>query len=128
MKSAHQQCFPCTVASALPQQRPSPPYLPLTSCCKNTETATLTTFRINTCKSVSKQRTLTAIRINTYKKEGEGGIPFAIRHLSSIQLPASIPTPLRLCFHLRALGACPSGRRGLYGKFFFFVGTHARIE
>src|SRR5216683_5823383 len=35
--------------------------LPLTTgvTCKNTETATLTTFRINTCKSVSKQRTLT---------------------------------------------------------------------
>src|SRR6266852_3137622 len=42
-------------------------------CCKNTKTATLTTFRINTCKSVSKQRTLTLLRINTYKKTGEGG-------------------------------------------------------
>src|SRR6266478_4533498 len=40
----------------------------------NTETtAALTTFRINTCKSVSKQRTLTPFRINTYKKTGEGG-------------------------------------------------------
>ena len=32
-------------------------------------------FRINTCKSVSKQATLTSFRINTYKKpggEGEG--------------------------------------------------------
>src|SRR5712692_10038924 len=38
--------------------------------CKNTATATLTTFRINTCKSVSKQRTLTLFRINTYKKTG----------------------------------------------------------
>src|SRR6267143_4983533 len=33
----------------------------------------LTTFRINTCKSVSKQRTLTIFRINTYEKQGEGG-------------------------------------------------------
>src|SRR5260370_25756992 len=33
----------------------------------------LTTFRINTCKSVSKQRTLTSFRINTYEKRGEGG-------------------------------------------------------
>ena len=32
----------------------------------------LTTFRINTCKSVSKQRTLTPSRINTYKNTGEG--------------------------------------------------------
>src|SRR5713101_5826428 len=33
----------------------------------------LTTFRINTCKSVSKQRTLTIFRMNTYAKQGEGG-------------------------------------------------------
>ena len=32
-------------------------------------------FRINTCKSVSKQRTLTTFRINTCEKQGEGGIP-----------------------------------------------------
>jgi hypothetical protein len=42
---------------------------------KTTETATLTTFRINTCKSVSKQMTLTLFRINTYRKTGEGGTP-----------------------------------------------------
>src|SRR6266478_54980 len=41
--------------------------------CKNAETASLTTFRMNTCKSVSKQRTLTTFRMNTYKKQGEGG-------------------------------------------------------
>jgi hypothetical protein len=34
--------------------------------------AGLTTFRINTCKSVSKQRTLTTFRMNTYEKQGEG--------------------------------------------------------
>src|SRR5260370_37496843 len=34
--------------------------------------AGLTTFRINTCKSVSKQKTLTTFRINTYEKQGEG--------------------------------------------------------
>jgi hypothetical protein len=33
----------------------------------------LTTFRINTCKSVSKQRALTIFRMNTYEKGGEGG-------------------------------------------------------
>src|SRR5258708_4008288 len=32
-------------------------------------------FRMNTCKSVSKQRTLTAFRINTYEKQGGGGVP-----------------------------------------------------
>src|SRR5260370_18932041 len=35
-----------------------------------------TTFRINTCKSVSKQRTLSPSRINTYEKtRGRGGTP-----------------------------------------------------
>src|SRR5713226_6359432 len=33
----------------------------------------LTPFRINTCKSVSKQRTLTTFRMNTYEEQGEGG-------------------------------------------------------
>ncbi len=32
----------------------------------------LSTFRINTCKSVSKQMTLTPFRINTYEKPGRG--------------------------------------------------------
>src|SRR5229473_8417394 len=41
--------------------------------CKNTETTTLTIFRINTCKSVSKQMTLTPFRINTYGKHRGGG-------------------------------------------------------
>src|SRR5713226_5260322 len=56
--------------------------------CKDTETATLTTSRINTCKSVSKQRTLTPFRINTYKKTGEGGTP-ANRRPHNQQLPCS---------------------------------------
>ena len=33
----------------------------------------LTPFRINTCKSVSKQTTLTPFRITTYEKPREGG-------------------------------------------------------
>jgi hypothetical protein len=35
----------------------------------------LNTFRINTCKSVSKQTTLTSFGINTYEKPGGGGPP-----------------------------------------------------
>src|SRR6266404_4684540 len=42
------------------------------------EPATVTTFKVNTCKSVSKQRTLTLSRINTYKKRGEGGTPISV--------------------------------------------------
>jgi hypothetical protein len=34
--------------------------------------ARLSTFRINTCKSVSKQMTLTPFRMNTYAKTGGG--------------------------------------------------------
>src|SRR5712692_6196151 len=33
----------------------------------------VSSFRMNTCKSVSKQRTLTTFRMNTYEKQGEGG-------------------------------------------------------
>jgi len=37
-------------------------------------------FRMNTCKSVSKQTTLTPFRMNTYAKPGgEGGPPFTSR-------------------------------------------------
>jgi len=34
--------------------------------------AQLSTFRMNTCKSVSKQRTLSTFRMNTYEKPGGG--------------------------------------------------------
>src|SRR3981189_744497 len=41
---------------------------------KNRErTKALTTFRMNTCKSVSKQRTLSPFRMNTCEKPGGGG-------------------------------------------------------
>src|SRR5260370_29421053 len=36
-------------------------------------------FRINTCKSVSKQRTLTTFRMNTYEKIWGGGGHFCCR-------------------------------------------------
>ncbi len=44
----------------------------------------LTPFRINTCKSVSKQRTLTSFRMNTYEKQGEGGYPRRYRPGTSL--------------------------------------------
>jgi hypothetical protein len=51
----------------------------------------LTTFRMNTCKSVSKQSTLTTFRMNTYEKQGEGwGSPGA-----SLQSPAGWPSARR---------------------------------
>src|SRR6266852_7758113 len=41
---------------------------------------TLTTFRINTSKSVSKQRTLSSFRMNTYEKQRGGGVLSLTRH------------------------------------------------
>src|SRR5260370_6524303 len=41
-------------------------------------------FRMNTCKSVSKQRTLTTFRINTYEKRGGGGVPNTPRRASAV--------------------------------------------
>src|SRR5258708_29597441 len=49
-------------------------------------------FRINTCKSVSKQMTLTPFRMNTYEKEGGGGVPISL-------------TPSRRCTPKRARAA-----------------------
>src|SRR6266436_4090679 len=46
---------------------------PLSSCLAPLPDSSSMLFRINTCKSVSKQRTLTLFRINTYEKRGEGG-------------------------------------------------------
>src|SRR5258708_7762520 len=36
--------------------------------------SSITTFRFNTCKSVSKQSTLTTFRMNTYEKTGGRGV------------------------------------------------------
>src|SRR6266478_4089158 len=54
-------------------------------------------FRINTCKSVSKQKTLTSFRINTYKKRGGRGyrvcvatlLPWQVLVISMIHLRSS---------------------------------------
>src|SRR5260370_8355685 len=52
----------------------------------------LTTFRINTCKSVSKQRTLTTFRINTCEKpRGEGAPRFRFRQPHPAVSPPSSP-------------------------------------
>src|SRR5712692_1280566 len=55
----------------------------------------ITTFRINTCKSVSKQRTLTLFRINTYKKQGEGGTPTFARERQSLDWHSLPPSYAR---------------------------------
>src|SRR6266852_6811829 len=83
-----------------PQQRFAPP----NRSREGTETATLTTFRINTCKSVSKQSSLTLFRMNTYEKQGEGGTP-ADRRLTLIGVPISSAHHMR---HVTSLSPVPA--------------------
>jgi hypothetical protein len=45
-----------------------------------------TPFRINTCKSASKQRTLTSFRMNTYKKRGEGANCSSVFFLQTVRI------------------------------------------
>jgi hypothetical protein len=45
------------------------------------------TFRMNTCKSVSKQRTLTPSRMNTCEKPGGRGVGVAVKILRSLFSP-----------------------------------------
>src|SRR6267378_4417356 len=47
----------------------------------------LSTFRMNTCKSVSKQSTLTAFRMNTYAKTGGRVPPVPTRHAVNSPFP-----------------------------------------
>src|SRR5260370_36196458 len=49
-------------------------------------------FRINTCKSVSKQTTLTPFRMSTYEKQGGGGYPPC-----QAKLPSHKTDPVRAC-------------------------------
>ena len=62
---------------------PFPPTFPGKTTCKRILSAKnsarapaipLSTFRMNTCKSVSKQRTLSPFRMNTYAKTGGRGV------------------------------------------------------
>jgi hypothetical protein len=52
----------------------------------------LSTFRMNTCKSVSKQRTLSTSRMNTYAKTGGGGL-IPPRGSSGFVYPESLFAP-----------------------------------
>src|ERR1700730_16756674 len=55
-------------------------------------------FRINTCKSVSKQTTLSPFRINTYVKMGEGVSPFFSANFvaSETLIALGLPTSARV--------------------------------
>src|SRR5882762_6591010 len=92
----------------LPRQVSLPKGAHFAKGCKNAETATLTIFRINTCKSVSKQRTLTTFRINTCEKQGGGGL-----ELYTVSRPASPAClesglPIHITLHRTALSGSSS--------------------
>src|SRR6266446_115243 len=81
------------------------PFQPPTAHCPLLTTRSpLTTFRMNTCKSVSKQSTLTTFRMNTYEKQGEGGTP-ADRRLTLSGVPISSAHHMR---HVTPLSPVPS--------------------
>src|SRR5260370_36877749 len=100
MESAHQQRtvaqpfsstrLPRLFPNSASTQRPPRPFTLLAPslegsvilCPKSTKTAMLTTFRINTCKSVSKQRTLTG---SVDILERNGAMPQAIEVKSQAQ-------------------------------------------
>ncbi|SRR6266404_2605844 len=92
---------------------PSLPRAHLADGCKNTKTATLTTFRINTCKSVSKQRTLTPFRINTYGKRGEGGTPSRARHYTGGVESCARRTARNGCPTVSRCRGCSDSRRAV---------------
>src|SRR5216684_3661300 len=82
---------------------------------------TLTTFRINTSKSVSKQRTLSIFRMNTYEKQGGGGGPVIVNQKHDVSSARKLPhlTTIRASM---APAAADARTRGL-GLRFDLVGS-----
>jgi len=89
---------------------PFPPTFPRKLACNRIESAgncaraptdPLSTFKINTCKSVSKQRTLSPSRMNTYAKTGGGGLlaRLAVVEAGLYARLASGASALRSCPH-----------------------------
>ena len=77
-----------------------------------TKAALLSTFRMNTCKSVSKQSTLTTFRMNTYAKTG-GRVPPAVhvhKHTSPYQRSIFPPQDQKLR-NFRRCSSQPSSPR-----------------
>jgi hypothetical protein len=70
--SVSRKSFPCHSYANTQDRGVTPPLKSFSPLATHNSPLTLTPFRINTCKSVSKQRTLTCFRINTYEKHREG--------------------------------------------------------
>src|SRR5712664_2750294 len=71
--SVSRKSFPCHSYANTRDRGVTPPPKSFSPLATRHSPLDLTPFRINTCKSVSKQRTLTTFRMNTYQKQGEGG-------------------------------------------------------
>jgi len=67
--------------------------------------APINTFKMNTCKSVSKQRTLTSFRMNTYAKRGGRGVSLLTQERERRPTPNK-PVPSLLCATQRILRLC----------------------
>ena len=82
------------------------------------QTASTNSFRMNTCKSVSKQRTLTTFRMNTYKKTRGGGQLWLTRKISVTKAAAGIGESLpRLWDELPFIGVGLGRRRSRFTLF-----------
>jgi hypothetical protein len=71
--SVSRKSFPCHSYANTRDRGATPPPKFFSPLATRHSPLALTPFRINTCKSVSKQTTLTSFRINTYEKHRGGG-------------------------------------------------------
>src|SRR6266403_3658939 len=88
--ASHLSPFPATFPRKITSER-----ILTAKNCARAPASPLSTFRMNTCESVSKQRTLSTSRMNTYAKTGGGGshgsAPIFRIRLPRIPLRASPP-------------------------------------
>ncbi len=96
---------------------PAPQHGPNSCLQTRQQTSNLTTFRINTCKSVSKQTTLTPFRMNTYEKHRGEGVAVSVATISicsgRVRFPQGMASaiPQADSSSLVGAGACPARRQ-----------------
>jgi hypothetical protein len=89
--SLSRKSFPCHSYANTRDRGATPPPKFFSPLATRHSPLALTPFRINTCKSVSKQTTLSSFRINTYEKHRGGGGPSPPRPLLTAHCPLSQP-------------------------------------
>ncbi len=87
--SVSRKSFPCHSYENTRDRGVTPPPKSFSPLAMRRSPLALTPFRINTCKSVSKQTTLSSFRINTYEKHRGGGV--RSRPLLTAHYPLSQP-------------------------------------